>query len=236
MTMGEILIVAKKEMKGIIKTKSQIILGTLFALWFTAISALIIKTMEESVVLDYFNNLVFYNVPMVGILVAYILSGTVFLNEKREGSIETLLCTPLSLRQIWSGKVMGVTILAYMIALMSAILLTILANFLSTLLLLPSPAILVHILLVVPVFISAFIGLLGFGQSILGMRENQIINIFIFLLIFLTIPFTKNVVGAEFAVSWTGVGVLLIISVLLLALASYLTRYLSKERIVTTIP
>lgn len=68
------------------------------------------------------------------------------------------------------------------------------------------------------------------------MRENQILNISIFFVIFLALFFTKNVISGGYAVSWVVIGVLLIVAVLLLALISYLTRYLSKERIVTTIP
>ena len=236
MTMGEILIVAKKEMKGIIKTKNQMAVGIFFAVWFSVMTAPVVKTVEESAVFDTFNNLMFYFVLMLGIFMAYIFSGKVFFNEKREGNIETLLCTPLSLRQIWSGKVIGVTIPAYLIALLAAALMTIIANIFSTSTLFPSPAIALHIFLVVPAFISAAVGLLGFGHLLLGMRENQIINISIFIVIFFALSLTKNVIGVGFAVSWVAIGAMLVVAVLLLALISYLTRFLSKERIVTTIP
>lgn len=235
MTMAEIFIVAKKEMKGIIRTKNQMLVGIFFALWFSVMTAPLIKTVEESVVFDTFNNLMFYFVLMLGIFTAYIFSSRVFFGEKREGIIETLLCIPLSLKQIWSGKVVGVTIPAYLIALLSATLMTIIANIFSASLLLPSPAVLFHILLVVPTFIAAAVGFLGFGQFLLGMKENQIINISLFVAIFFALSLTRNIIGAGFAVSWREVGVLLVIAVILLVLTSYLTRYLSKERIVTTI-
>ncbi|MEA3294265.1 MAG: hypothetical protein U9P81_04710 [Euryarchaeota archaeon] len=235
MSISKIFIVAKKEMMGIIKTKSQMLVGLFFALWFSVMTAPVIKTVDEAAVFDTFNNLMFYFVLMLGIFMAYMFSGKVFFNEKREGNIETLLCTPLSLRQIWSGKVVGVTIVAYLIALLAAVLMTIIANIFSTSMLLPSPAILLHIFLVVPAFIAAAVGLLGFGHLLLGMRENQIINISIFIVIFFALSLTKTVIGRGFAVSWIEVGVLLMVAVLLLALISYLTRYLNKERIVTTI-
>ena len=220
---------------GIIKTKSQMLVGLFFALWFSVMTAPVVKTVDEAAVFDTFNNMMFYFVLMLGIFMAYLFSGKVFFNEKREGNIETLLCTPLSLRQIWSGKVVGVTIVAYLIALLAAVLMTIIANIFSTSMLLPSPAILLHIVLVVPAFIAVAVGLLGFGHLLFGMRENQIINISIFIVIFFALSLTKNVIGVGFAVSWIEVGVLLMVAVLLLALISYLTRYLSKERIVTTI-
>ena len=101
---------------------------------------------------------------------------------------------------------------------------------------LQSPAILLHILVVVPAFIAAFVGLLGFGHFLLGMRENQIIYISMFAVIFIALCFIRNVIVVGFTVSWREVGALLVIFVLLLALTSYLTRFLSMERIVTTIP
>ena len=233
--MNKILVVARKEMKGIIKTKSQMLVGIFFAVWFSVMTAPVVKTVEESAVFDQFNNLLFYFVLMLGIFMGYLFSGRVFFNEKREGIIETLLCTPLSLRQIWSGKVVGVTIPAYFIALLTAALITIIGNIFSTSMLLPSPAIFLHIFLVVPAFIAAAVGLLGFGHSLLGMRENQILNISIFFVIFLALFFTKNVISGGYVVSWMAVGVLLLVAVLLLTLTVYLTRYLSKERIVTSI-
>jgi ABC-2 type transport system permease protein len=236
MSISKIFIVAKNEMMGIIKTKSQMLVGLFFALWFSVMTAPVVKTVDEAAVFDTFNNLVFYFVLMLGIFMAYLFSGRVFFNEKREGNIETLLCTPLSLRQIWSGKVVGVTIVAYLIALLAAVLMTIIANIFSTSMLLPSPAIFLHIVLVVPAFIAVAVGLLGFGHLLLGMRENQIINISIFIVIFFALSLTKNVIGVGFAVSWIAIGAMLVVAVLLLALISYLTRFLSKERIVTTIP
>ena len=232
--MNKIFIVAEKEMNGIIRTRNMLV-GIFFALWFSVMTAPVIKTVEGSLVFDQFNNLLFYFVLMLGIFMAYLFSGNVFFNEKREGIIETLLCTPLSLRQIWAGKVLGVTIPAYLIALLAAALITLIANIFSASILLPSPAILLHIVLVVPGFTAAAVGLLGFGHLLLGMRENQILNISIFVVIFFALSLAKNVIGGGYAVSWAMVGGMLIVAVLLLALISYLTRYLSKERITTTI-
>ncbi|MHC1600287.1 MAG: hypothetical protein ACXQS5_05665 [Candidatus Methanospirareceae archaeon] len=233
--MNRILIVSEKEMNGIIRTRSQMLVGIFFAMWFSVMTAPVIMTVEESAVFDQFNNLLFYFVLMLGIFMAYLFSGKVFFNEKREGIIETLLCTPLSLRQIWAGKVLGVTIPAYLIALLAAALITVIANIFAAFILLPSPAVLLHVLIVVPAFIAVAVGLLGFGHLLLGMRENQIMNISIFVVIFFALSLAKNVIGGGYTVSWVMVVAMLIVAVILLALTSYLTRYLSKERIVTTI-
>ena len=50
--MNEIFIVAKKELKGIIKTRSQMLIGIFFALWFSVMTAPVVKTVEESAVFD----------------------------------------------------------------------------------------------------------------------------------------------------------------------------------------
>ena len=212
------------------------LVGIFFALWFSVMTVPVIKTAEKSLAFDQFNNLLFYFVLMLGIFMAYMFSGKVFFNEKREGIIETLLCTPLSMRRIWAGKVLGVTIPAYLIALLTAALITLIANVFSATILLPSPAVFLHIVLVVPAFIAVAVGLLGFGHLLLGMRENQILNISIFAAIFLAFSLANNnVISGGHAVSGVLVGGMLIVSVLLLALISYMTRYLSKERITTTI-
>ena len=233
--MNKILIVSEKEISGIIRARSQMLMGIFFVLWFSVMTAPVVKTVEESLIFDQFNNLLFYFVLMLGIFMAYLFSGKVFFNEKREGVIETLLCTPLSMRQIWAGKVQGVTIPAYLIALLAAALITVIANIFSDSMLLPSPAVFLHIVLVVPAFIAAAAGLLGFGHLLLEMRENQILNISVFAVIFLALSFAKNVIGGGYAVSWVAIGAMLIVAVLLLALISYMTRYLNKERVVTTI-
>jgi ABC-2 type transport system permease protein len=217
--MNKLFIVAEKELNGIIRTRSQMLVGIFFALWFSVMTAPVIMTAEESLVFDQFNNLLFYFVLMLGIFTAYLF-----------------LCTPLSMRQIWAGKVLGVTIPAYLIALLAAVLITVIANIFAASILLPSPAILLHIFLVVPAFIAVAVGLLGFGHLLLGMRENQILNISIFIAIFFAFSLVnKTVISGGYAVSWVMVGEMLIVAVLLLALISYLTRYLNKERIVTTI-
>jgi len=62
------------------------------------------------------------------------------------------------------------------------------------------------------------------------------LNIAIFFVIFLALAFTKTVISGGYAVSGVTIGAMLAVAVLLLALISYLTRFMSKERIVTTIP
>lgn len=227
------LVVAGKEMKNIIRNK-----GLLFAgLWLGGMFG-VLNVLPGGQGFS-FNNTVFSVAPLVGVFVGFSFSSFVFLREKREKIIETLLCTPLSLKSIWFGKVLGATVPAYLFSLLTVALVTIVSNIMLHSLLFPSFAILFHILVVVPVFMTSTIGLLGFCQFLLGMRENKIIG---YLIIFVLFPFMyPHIFGGliqgnmKVVVSWVEVAVCLIVSVFLLSLTAHLSRYLSKEKIVTTI-
>jgi len=216
------MVVAQKEITEIVKNR-----GLLFgSVWFGCSFGMIFSSQALSL-----DNSVFSVALLAGVLVGYMFSGRVFLREKRERIIETLLCTPLSLKSIWFGKVAGVTIPAYLVSLLTVALITIVSNITLHSLLFPSVAILIHALIVVPVFITSVISLMGFCQFWFGMRENRIIGYLVMLGV-LPVIFPYNM---SLAVSWVEVVVLLVVSVLLLAITTYLSRYLSKEKIVTTI-
>ena len=233
-SMNMTLVVARKEIKNIIRNK-----GLLFGgLWFGGMFGILNVLLSGQVF--SLNNAVFSVALLVGVFVGSMFSAQVFLREKREKIIETMLCTPLSLKSIWFGKVLGATVPAYLFSLLSVTLVITISNIMMRSLLLPSLSILTHILGVVPVFIASAISLIGFCQFLLGMRENKIISYLIILVLF---PFmypsilSGLVLGnMNVEVSWIEVEVCLIVSVILLALTTYFSRYLSKEKIVTTIP
>lgn len=233
-SMNMTLVVARKEMKNIIRNK-----GLLFAgLWLGGMFG-VLNVLLGAQVLS-FDNTVFSVAMLVGVFVGFSFSSFVFLREKREKIIETLLCTPLSLKSVWFGKVLGATVPAYLFSLLTVAVVAIVSNIMLHSLVFPSFAILIHILAVVPVFIAATIGLLGFCQFLLGMRENKIIGYLIILVLFpFMYPhiFSSLIQGnMSVAVSWAEVAACLIVSVFLLSLTTYSSRYLSKEKIVTTIP
>jgi ABC-2 type transport system permease protein len=185
------------------------------------------------------NNAIFSAALLVGVFVGYSLSRFVFLREKREKIIETLLCTPLSLKSIWFGKVIGAMVPAYLFSLLAISLVTIISSIMMHSLVLPSAVILIHIVVVVPIFTTAAISLIGFCQFVLGMRENKIIG---YLIVLVLVPFMYPSIfglilgGVNVVVSWREVGICLLFAVLLLTITTYSSRYLSKEKIITTIP
>ena len=233
--MHKTLVVARKETKELMRTKSTMLIGLAFAFFFSLVYSLAVIKGKDSASAISLDSSVFYLSAMVGLFIAYMSTGQIFLREKADRVIETLMCAPVNLRQIWLGKVLGVTVAAYSLSFLTALMIIVISSILSSSLLLPTTAILVHVLLVIPTLIAAFAGLLGFVQFCLGMRESRILNFVIFAPLFAGLYGAGYVMGGSFAISWIQVGILFGISALLLAVTAYLTRRLSRERIVTTI-
>ena len=182
------------------------------------------------------DQLLFYLVLVLGLFSGYLFCGQVFLREKQEGVVETLLCSPLSLREIWLGKVLGIVIPATVLSYMAAVIIVIVGSAVRGTTVVPSPPVIIHVLAVIPAFIGAGAGLMGFAELLLGMRENQILNFaIIFGLIFL-ISFTRELLGPAFAVTWEVVATVMMLALLIIVFTAWLTRFLSRERIVTTLP
>jgi ABC-2 type transport system permease protein len=234
--MNSILVIARKEIKELFGNRYTLILGIAFALFFSIIRSLaLIKEMEGSTVDVSLDSVLFYLSAAIGFFMAYISASQIFLREKMNGVIETLLCAPISLRQIWFGKVLAITGFAYSFALLTVLIVILVSNILSGLFLLPGAIVIAHVLLVVPTFIAALTGLIGFAQFLLGMHENRIINFVIFMPAFIALYGVGLSASSSFKIRWEYIGILFISSILLLAITTYLTKHLSKERIVATI-
>jgi len=148
-----------------------------------------------------------------------------------------LLCAPVNLRSILLGKVLGVAIPAYLLSLFSIALLIIVTNIISSSFLWPSSPVIFHVFVGVPVFTTVCVGLMGFFSYLLVRTQALMASIFAAVGLFLLVgEFTRYIIGENDITSWTGVGVFLAICLILLALTVYLVRFLSKEKIVTTIP
>jgi ABC-2 type transport system permease protein len=239
--MNPILVIAKKEMLQLAKNRSLIVSTLLFMGVFGGITSLgalmsVIEGNVESMV-SALDSLMMYLVLVLGIFSGYFLSSQAFLGEKTGGTIETLLCSPLSLRDIWLGKVIGVMIPSYAIALLVAAALVGLTNMVTDVLVLPSFVMILFVLFVVPVYIACAIGMLGFVQLLLGIKENQIINIVLIVGFIAAISVLDSLVGGGVVVmSAPVVGAMFILAILLLGIIGYMTRILNREKIVTTLP
>lgn len=230
--MKKVSIIARKEMRELLKTKSILIFNFGYTLFFSVIAALGVRKSPESRILD---TALFYMPIVIGILIAYTSTGPIFFLEKRDKIIETLLCTPVSLKRLWLGKVLGAAVPSYLVSLLSGVLIILFSNIFSTSLVFPSLVVIPHLLISVPLFITAIVSLIGFAYLLLGMREIRIVAFIIIAGVLGGFYGGSRLIGIGFTLSWALDGFLIIASLLLVALTAYLTRYLNKERIVTTI-
>jgi ABC-2 type transport system permease protein len=238
--MHPILVVAKKEMRQIAKNRSLIVGIVLFMGVFGGMTSLgaimaVVDGDAKSIV-STLDSLMMYLVLVLGVFSGYFFSSQAFLGEKTEGTIETLLCSPLPLRDIWLGKVIGVMVPAYAIALLIAGILVALSNTAADFLVLPS-VVMLFVVLVVPVYIACAIGMLGLVQLLLGMKENQILNIVLIIGFIAVISvFDGLVTEGVVVMSAPVVGAMFIVGMLLLGVIGFMTRILNREKIVTTLP
>jgi ABC-2 type transport system permease protein len=233
--MNGVFVIARKEIRQLTHNTQLMVSALVMAFIFGAISgpALIATGVAGTGI--GIDALLFTYGLMIGLLIGYILSGQTFLRKKQDGTIETLLAGPLPIKEIWLGKVIGVLIPAYILTLASTALMIVIAGSLRGEGFVPSGPIILHLVTVVPAFIACGVGVLGFIQLLLGMRENQIINIaVIFGLIFL-ISFSRELLGPGFSISWVGEGITLVITVALLLAVNAMTRFLDKERCILSI-
>jgi ABC-2 type transport system permease protein len=234
--MNRVLVVAAKEIRQLARSRNVLISAVLFIVIFGGMTAPAVLVGNDASPGQVVDQLLFYLVLVLGIFSGYLFCGQVFLREKQEGVVETLLCSPLSLREIWLGKVVGIVIPATVLSYMASVIIIFVGSAVLGAAVWPSPPVIIHVLAVVPAFIGAGAGLMGFAQLLLGMRENQILNFaIIFGLIFL-ISFTREILGPSFTVTWIVVASVMVLAVSIILITTWLTRFLSRERIVTTLP
>ncbi|MFO8079712.1 MAG: hypothetical protein R6V07_05335 [Armatimonadota bacterium] len=229
-----VMIIAAKEAREILTNKGLAFSGVFFAAWFSIMAGLGIT--EENITQQVqLNNSLFYMGALIGLFIGYIYSGQTYLREKQSGIVETLLCSPVSLRSIWIGKALGVAVPSTVLSLLAAGAITLIAGARSEQTLVPSLIVFVHLIAVVPIFIVAAVALMGFGQLMLGMRENMVVNMLTIMVLFGALAATRLIVEEAAFVTWTAVAALGGASVAVLAIIWALGGLLSRERIVRTI-
>ncbi len=223
------LVIAKKEIKGILRSKSSLLFAG-YAIFFSFIAALGIKKSPNAI-----DTAVFCIPIVMGVFFAYTSTGKIFLREKRDKIIETLLCAPVSLRKIWFGKVLGAAVPSYVVSVLSAVLIVLISSFFLKFVIFPSRILLLHMLVTTPLFIFASVGLIGLLYLLAGMKEVGAAGIIIFIGIFGALFGSLSLTGEGYRISLSAELALFVASLVLTVLTGYLTRYLSRERIVTTI-
>jgi ABC-2 type transport system permease protein len=232
--LDHVITIAGKETREILTNKGLAFSGVFFATWFSIMAGLGIT--EENITQQaQLNNSLFYMGALIGLFIGYIYSGQTYLREKQSGIVETLLCSPVSLRSIWIGKALGVALPSTVLSLLAAAAITVIAGGRSAQTLIPSVTVFVHLIVVVPIFIVAAVALMGFAQLMLGMRENMVVNMLTIMLLFGALAATRLIVEEAEFVTWGAVAALGGASLALLAITWMLGGLLSRERIVRTI-
>lgn len=230
--MKTLSVIAGREIKHALRNKSVIISALIFAIWFPIMTAIGIATDAGGGAAAITMGVAAITLP-VGVFMGYIFCADAFLREKRDGTIETLLCTPVSLRRIWEGKAVGVAVPAYLVTLISALVTAFVTSATTGTSVAVDPLLLLRLTIILPIWIMASAGLIGAVQLALGMRENQILGFFfIFGFIFLILGLQEIVPNLSLVTE----GVLTAAGIMLVALARFIAGKITKERIVLTIP
>ena len=228
-------VIAGREIWLALRNRGVVITALIFALWFPVMSAVGIAAGTDGDAAAVAGGIAAIAL-LVGGFMGYIFCSDAFLREKRDGTIETLLCTPVSLRRIWEGKTVGVAVPAYLVTLLSTVVTAATVSALTDVAIATEPLLYLHLAVVVPIWVVASAGFIGAAQLALGMRENQILGfVFIFGFIFLIVALQEVSPGGP-GLSVMTEAVLAAAGIALVALARFIVGKVTKERIVRTIP
>ncbi len=223
--MRNVTSVVRKETKELLASRYTLVVSIVMSLFFGVVYSSRTGGGSPVVILT----------SVVGLFLTYTLAGQLFYGEKMNGSIETLLCSPLSLRTLWAGKVIAVACPAGVLAAVAGGIAAAIAA-IGRGASLPSAPIIAHVLIVAPLFNATLAGLVGFAQLLFGMRQNRLIGMAIFIPLSATLYiFGFRGVG-DFGYGWISMGTLTAIAIVLLVVVGYLSQFLSRERIVLTLP
>ncbi|MFW6056904.1 MAG: ABC transporter permease subunit [Chloroflexota bacterium] len=234
--MSGVAIVFRKEIRELVTTRSTVLTGIGFVLFFGVMYSLRVGAGEMVPLEQSLGSVLFFLTSLLGVFLGYTMAAQVFLREKIDAVIETLLCAPVRLGEIWLGKTMAVTAFAGVLAIGAGVLMSLVVSLRAGSPIVVSTQVLFHLLVGVPLLTACLVGALGFAQLLFGMKENRIIGLALFIPIFAGLYGLGYTSAGAFVISWTGVlllsfGALTVLVVLLRA-----ARRISKERIVTSLP
>lgn len=177
-------------------------------------------------------NKVFETLPWVlSMVICSVFSAYSVAIDKVKRTLESLLATPLSLRQIWLGKSLAVALPGVAVGLLISLLALLAMNLMAVVpaigsFVMPGALSLLTGLIIVPLMAFLVVSLVGFIQLIV--TDPRIAN-FVFIVAFLTVyisTFTNLLPSGNLTVAY------LIATVFLAVLTLFLSRFLTKERVV----
>jgi ABC-2 type transport system permease protein len=242
--MKKIWVVARKDMLEAIRSRSTYLyIAILFFLTFTYISnynALINSLTQQNASLQtirtasgIFLNSLAYTLPlMYAFLISGIFAAYSVIVDKSKRNLESLMATPISLKQLWLGKTLGVTLPSVVIALIVSLIGYVAMNFG---LIIPhtgsfvflSPVAIITVLILIPILIFTISALVIYMQLIISNpRVANFAFTAIFLLIFFIMTFlTQQGIETNFGLIYLGV------TVVCGGAAYFLSKSLTRERV-----
>lgn len=241
--MGKAFIVAKRDIKEASRSKTTyfyvIFLFLLCLPYLDGFNSVMKDLLKQEVsatelrlASQSFLNGVAYTLPLVlTMLICSVFAAYAITMDKAKRTLESLLATPLSLRQIWLGKSLAVALPGVTIALLVSLLALLAMNLVIVVptvggFIMPDVLPLVTGLVVVPVVAFLVVSLVSFLQLIM---TNPTIPNFAFIGIFMGIYLA---IITEWAASWDFSSIYLMAMAFLIPVTLFLDRFLTKERII----
>jgi len=173
----------------------------------------------------------FFTLPLVMVmLVCSVFAAYAVIMDKTKRSIESLLATPLSLRQVWMAKSLAVTIPSVTIGVGISIVLIIVLNVLVFIpavgVIIPGISSLVGGIILIPVLTFFVVSIVTFLQLIM---TNPRLASLAFSAIFIGIYLSTI---TEVTRNWDFSLIYLVIITLLIVINIFLSRFLTKEKII----
>ncbi len=241
--MGKIFIIARKDIKEAFHSKSTYVY-IIFLCLFTSPYYGILKeglgnlsrqgatTVELQLYSQALLNITMATLPMVlAMLFCSIFSLYSILMDKTKRTLESMLATPVSLRQIWIGKSMAVALPSVIIALLVSFLALLVLNQTVVIpavgrLIVPGILSLVNGLVVIPVMAFFVVSIVNFLQlTMVNPRTANLVFPVIFMGLFIgTIT--------RLSKPWDYTLIYLLVTLFLVIITLVLSRFLTKDRVI----
>jgi len=227
-----------KELKEM-RYRGKIILGlVIFAVAFLAF--ILITQSRQTMSTTFLNiqnfavSIVFYAQLFTMFAIGMTIIVYAFNYERLEKTLEPLLCTPLNITTIWLGKVIVISLISYLWSIIVTISIIIIFHLFLSLTISLSAPILVQIFIVSPLLATASVGLVGFTFLVFkNIQVTKFINVFIIVgMSLLVTNFLREGIIKSLIISWRLVALFFLISISLITVIAFCTRFLRKERVI----
>jgi ABC-2 type transport system permease protein len=242
--MNKLWVIARKDIREALRSRSTyiyiVILLLLTLLYFNnynaAVTALKDAGKSPAEIVDFsrvYLSGITYNMPLwFSVLMCTIFSAYAIIVDKSKRSLESLMAAPVSLKKIWLGKSLGVTLPSVVIALLAFIIAYVALNFVKIIpetgsFIIPDAASLVSAFILVPLLVYVVVALVIYLQLVIA---NPRTANFVFTGFFVLVFFSGSLLsgqGLNLNYSIIYAGLILICT----GIAFMLSRSLTSERV-----